>query len=306
MAPLIALVCWLSLSTAVSAAASAAVPRHAARRLQTEDVSTAAAEQRSQATASGSRPHPSRRPSVGHSHPPQRHRAPPDPRAPELTAIHTHHSRWFQQHRRPAAATPSPAHSGAPRPHAAPDSSGHSRVSSNSVRRKPTGRKPSSSRTFGRGSKHPATQPPPQDGTKLRKVRIQPCSVDHGTATEVQVRPSPVSPTLQSPESRECCTVLLFQMLSTPSASERMARLEARCLMTICASSTQVLLNKLAQMGTTPGYGGVLSAHVAARKTRKPVAYERLCLWAESTDESLDRQQSRRPARRRQGRRAPA
>ena len=183
-AALVALVCWLS-SAAVPAASSAAALRHPTRRLQTEDVPPVSARQRSHATALHGSPHPlHRRPVVGHSHPPQRHRSPPDPRAPELTAVQTHHSRWFQQHR--AAATPSPAHSSASRPHSAPHSRGHGQTSPHSAPQRPTGQKPS--RKHGASEHNATTQPPPPTHEKLRKVRIQPCSVDHGSAGEVQVR----------------------------------------------------------------------------------------------------------------------
>jgi hypothetical protein len=152
-------------STASSAAADGTLARDGQRKLQSEDVTRVSAGRHTHWHHAHRRPRPPRRPAASH-HPPQLHRAPPDPRAPELTGVNTHSSQWYKQH----SVSPSPAYSSG-------HSSGREPASSHSVHQQPS--KPQHSH-----SSHAASHPPPPGGETLRKVRIQACSVSHGSATE--------------------------------------------------------------------------------------------------------------------------
>ena len=171
---LVVLAIWAS--AAVSYAAAAA-PRRATRMLRKADVTTITAGQHSPPTTSRGRRRPSPRPAIRHSH----QRAPPDPSAPELTIVEQHHGSWFQHHHHDAA----PRHaSSAPRPQRSSHSSRRGPIGSHSIPRRPSGHSPSSGRTAGSGKRPAAPQPTPAGDGKLRKIRIQPCSVSHGSASE--------------------------------------------------------------------------------------------------------------------------
>ena len=156
----------ISRTAASLTAADETLPRDGQRRLQSEDVTRVSAERHSRQHHTPGPSRRSQRPPASHRHPPQLHRAPPDPRAPELTGVNTHSSQWYKVHR----ATPSPAQNSG-------HSSGHEHVSRHSVQREPSGLQHSR-------SSHAAMHPPLPEGAALRRIRIQACSVSHGSASE--------------------------------------------------------------------------------------------------------------------------